>query len=103
MLIENIFGLLPNAVQRHMSMSQGSARDFLKQTEFVRTKVAGPFTCDSGEQEHIVTKLSSIDSCIVIYEIELTKLKSLKSGLQDDLLTGKKRVTPLMENMEVCS
>lgn len=35
--------------------------------------------------------------------ISLDKLKCLKTALMQDLLTGKKRVTPLMENMEVCS
>jgi len=33
----------------------------------------------------------------------LIKLKRLKNAMMQDLLTGKKRVTPLMENMEVCS
>jgi len=33
----------------------------------------------------------------------LLKLRSLKTALMQDLLTGKKRVTPLMENMEATS
>lgn len=74
-----------------MSMSQGSARDFLKQTEFVKTIVAGPFENGFDEQERIVSKLDSLERNILIDEAELSKLKSLKSGLQNDLLTGRVR------------
>lgn len=34
---------------------------------------------------------------------QLSKLRALKTALMQDLLTGKKRVTPLMEATEVCS
>jgi len=88
---EYLWHLLPNAVHRHMSMSQGSARDFLKQTEFVKTIVAGPFENGFDEQERIVSKLDSLERNILIDEAELSKLKSLKSGLQNDLLTGRVR------------
>ena len=33
-------------------------------------------------------------------EIHLNKLRSLKAGLMQDLLTGKKRVTPLLSEKE---
>jgi type I restriction enzyme S subunit len=37
------------------------------------------------------------------HQSQLSKLHSLKTALMQDLLTGKKQVTPLLENMEVCS
>jgi type I restriction enzyme S subunit len=81
--------LLPNAVERHMSMSQGSARDFITQGEFVQTIVAIP----SGEgQSHITAVLDAHDARIRAEEAVLAKRRQVKRGLLDDLLTGRVRV-----------
>jgi type I restriction enzyme S subunit len=50
-----------------------------------------------SEQERIVTVLNMVDSHIVSGSSQLRKLRSLKPALMQDLLTGKRRVTPLLE------
>jgi type I restriction enzyme, S subunit len=49
------------------------------------------------EQIKIVNLLEKADDKIQQYEKNLNKLRSLKTGLMQDLLTGKVRVTPLLE------
>jgi type I restriction enzyme S subunit len=44
------------------------------------------------EQELIADKLDKIQSSFHIYQTELSKLQSLKTGLMQDLLSGKVRV-----------
>lgn len=44
------------------------------------------------EQERILTVLDAHDACICAEEAELAKLRQVKRGLMDDLLTGKVRV-----------
>lgn len=44
------------------------------------------------EQDVVQARLDQIDGCIHKYKLELSKLRSLKSGLMQDLLTGKVRV-----------
>ena len=48
------------------------------------------------EQDLIAEKLEKIQSTFNKYNIELSKLKSIKTGLMQDLLSGKKRVTHLI-------
>jgi type I restriction enzyme S subunit len=48
------------------------------------------------EQNEITNRLDSMDKNIQIERTNLNKLKLQKSGLMDDLLTGKKRVTNLL-------
>lgn len=55
------------------------------------------------EQTLIVDVLKKANEKIQEGFEQVEKLQSLKTALMQDLLTGKKRVTPLMENMEVCS
>lgn len=50
------------------------------------------------EQQKIANILSSQDKKIEDIKIKLMKLKSLKASLMQDLLSGKKRVTKLMES-----
>jgi type I restriction enzyme, S subunit len=49
------------------------------------------------EQDLITTRLDEIDNRIQNATAESAKLGELKSGLMDDLLTGRVRVTPLLE------
>ncbi len=51
----------------------------------------------SDEQQEILKRRNSIDQRISWESTELEKLKALKSGLMDDLLTGHVRVTALLE------
>jgi len=54
------------------------------------------FPKDLKEQNEITKIISSSDNVINDYTIELNKLKSIKTGLMQDLLSGKKRVTHLI-------
>jgi type I restriction enzyme, S subunit len=49
------------------------------------------------EQELIADKLDKIQSSFHIYQTELSKLQSIKTGLMQDLLSGKVRVNNLMK------
>lgn len=48
------------------------------------------------EQDQIAARLDEIDNRIQNAMTESTKLRELKAGLMDDLLTGRVRVTPLL-------
>lgn len=52
------------------------------------------------EQELIADKLDKIQSSFHIYQTELSKLQSLKTGLMQDLLSGKVRVNNLMKEKQ---
>lgn len=54
------------------------------------------FPKSKTEQQKIADILSSQDEKIEAVQTKLTKLKSLKASLMQDLLSGKKRVTKLM-------
>jgi type I restriction enzyme S subunit len=51
----------------------------------------------SEEQAEVVRVLRKAAECIDHYRAELDKLRSLKTALMQDLLTGKVRVTPLLQ------
>jgi type I restriction enzyme S subunit len=53
-----------------------------------------------AEQESIACMLDEQEATIRTYEVELAKLRDLKSGLMTDLLTGRVRVP---EGVEVAS
>lgn len=48
------------------------------------------------EQEMIAVRLEAMQKQIDVTSLELQKLQFEKSGLMDDLLTGRVRVTPLL-------
>ncbi len=49
-----------------------------------------------NEQDRIAERLDEIDTQIGNTQVETGKLKSMKSGIMDDLLTGRTSVTPLL-------
>lgn len=55
------------------------------------------------EQARIVQSLLKIDKHHRETKLRFSKLRSLKTALMQDLLTGKVRVTPLLEKKEACS
>jgi type I restriction enzyme, S subunit len=57
----------------------------------------------SAEQTSIKEKLSGLLKMIDQTENQFCKLRSLKTALMQDLLTGKVRVAPLLKKMEVGS
>ena len=59
-------------------------------------------TTSLTEQEVIVKVLEANIQVSTDYRHNFKKLRSLKTALMQDLLTGKVRVTPLLEKMEAC-
>jgi len=53
---------------------------------------------NKGEQARIADRLDQMSSVTKRSIEALEKLRSLKTALMQDLLTGKKRVTPLLES-----
>lgn len=53
------------------------------------------------EQDQIMSMISAEDARLEREVDQLMKLKQLKSGLMDDLLTGRVRVTPLLQSQAV--
>jgi type I restriction enzyme, S subunit len=53
------------------------------------------------EQRRIADVLSVLDKTLLAFSSELSKAKNLKTGLMQDLLTGKVRVTRLLRNLSV--
>jgi type I restriction enzyme S subunit len=53
------------------------------------------------EQDRIVQAILSNEAALQTHSDELAKLRQQKNGLVDDLLTGRIRVTPLLETFEV--
>lgn len=78
----------------------GSAQPKLNQRNLRQMEFPMP---SSNEQECIGAILCANTERYSFLKDYQNKLRSLKTALMQDLLTGKKRVTPLMENMEVCS
>ena len=67
------------------------------------SKMILPFPDDPDEKTRARTVLSAASSQIDVQIAYSKKLCALRTALKQDLLTGKKNVIPLMENMEVCS
>lgn len=75
------------------------------QLHLTKAKIQGIHipTMNPDELKKILAVLEQNEKQINETRNQLSKLCSLKTALMQDLLTGKKRVTPLMKNMEVCS
>jgi type I restriction enzyme S subunit len=71
----------------------GSAQPQLPARDFKTFSILIPAL---SEQNHIITNANSLDARYDQEVVNLEKLKNQKSGLMDDLLTGRVRVTPLM-------
>ncbi len=52
------------------------------------------------EQERVLDRLTAMQSRIQLEETSHEKLTAKKAGLMDDLLTGRVRVTPLLESVQ---
>ncbi|GAA3895802.1 hypothetical protein GCM10022228_03460 [Halomonas cibimaris] len=92
-----LYSILPDAISRHMRMSQGSARDFLSQKDFIKTLT---LIAPEKEQIEIIDRLRKVDTKINSETEILEKDKQLKGALMDDLLTGRVRVTPLLDQAQ---
>lgn len=62
--------------------------------------IPAAFPKNLDEQTAITVRISSLREVFTAYREHLYKLKSIKAGLMQDLLTGDRRVTPLLERRE---
>jgi type I restriction enzyme, S subunit len=87
--------LRSDLLQTQIQISQRqAAQPNLFQSEIASLILAKPILC---EQNQIALILDEHQSLIVKETLSLKKLKITKTGLMQDLLTGKVRVTPLLE------
>lgn len=83
-------------VQVHATGTSGSMKNLPKSRLFAMP-VAFP---DTDEQQAIATRIEAADERVAAEASTLEKLRAQKSGLMDDLLTGRIRVTPLLAEAE---
>ena len=81
-----------------LTLQGGGAQQNLNVGWFVNMKVLKP---SMEEQQRMIAVLTEIEKGLNANVGLLKKLRSLKAALMQDLLTGKKRVTPLLNDMEV--
>ena len=86
-------------VTQIMNSSGGSTFGRIDLGAIRALKVALPKS--KNEQHEIAKRLMKCDELIKTTIVELKKLRSLKTALMQDLLTGKKRVTALLNEREV--
>ena len=58
------------------------------------------FKIDLKEQNRILEYIRKVDETLEMFQFELSKLQSLKTGLMQDLLSGKVRVNNLMKEKQ---
>lgn len=105
-LTDSVVGIIPSIDEIYFELF---LRSIKKQLENLATQSAQKniniqklnevlikFPIDDNEQKRISKKYISIINSIKSFETELTKLQSLKTGLMQDLLTGKVRVKKLI-------
>ena len=86
------------STERLELLTSGSTVTGVKQSVFRKVEFRFP---GLEEQRRISVILNSLDSASRNQRSNLTKFRSLKTALMQDLLTGKVRVTPLLTEAEV--
>lgn len=87
--------LMTNSFQSSaLALSSGSTALGIKQSTFRKIMVAHPI--QKEEQQAIAERLGALEKYKSTEANRLGKLREQKSGLMDDLLTGRVRVTPLL-------
>ena len=88
--------LCSSQAQNYISkLNDGGAKSGLNLPTIRSLEISLPLS--RVEQDCIATQLDNIDNQIQTSKQELEKLKSTKSGLMDDLLTGRIRVSSLLQ------
>jgi type I restriction enzyme, S subunit len=72
-----------------------TATPSLTMTQIRKILVSVPKACD--EQREISNRITGVSDALNSFESQLMKLRLLKTAMMQDLLTGEKRVTPLLE------
>ncbi|MEB3192542.1 MAG: restriction endonuclease subunit S [Snowella sp.] len=76
----------------------GGGKENLNVGQFTHFRISVPLI---KEQFKIIQLLQNVENQLSGEITSLDKLRSLKTGLMQELLTGKKRVTPLLENSPI--
>jgi type I restriction enzyme S subunit len=76
-------------------LASGSTVSGIKQSVFRRVEFAFPVIEEQERIEHI---LNAVNEKVVDDSSHLLKLRRMKTSLMQDLLTGKRRVTPLLSS-----
>jgi type I restriction enzyme S subunit len=84
-------------VQKQILEAKGTGGGVPKLALFRIESLLMTMPMDKDEQLRITDKLQAANKAILIYQEVLQKLEGEKQGLMQDLLTGKKRVTPLLK------
>ncbi|WVV47780.1 restriction endonuclease subunit S [Pseudomonas sp. NA13] len=87
----------PIGQERMLADSGGSTIKHLYISKLAEMSTPWP---EEHEMDAIVSRISSMTARLENEESSLSKLNRQKSGLMDDLLTGRVRVTPLLESMQ---
>ncbi|KAF5415772.1 MAG: Type-1 restriction enzyme MjaXIP specificity protein [Candidatus Methanogaster sp.] len=90
----------PRWRQGLFALAQGVTRNRVNLTNIMLLQLPVPPIL---EQKAIVLIIESTDASLDELQRQLVKLRSLKTALMQDLLTGKKRVTALLNDTEVAS
>lgn len=84
----------PGVQSQVMGRAVGSTMANLNTSILAAITIARP---DIAEQDEIAERLKGVGQRIIAEERQLEKMQLEKSGLMDDLLTGRVRVIPLLE------
>ena len=95
-LLHSMLLNLPSQLRREAGLQ---AVPIVNKSTFERMLIAKP--CDSKEAIEIQRQISSPSASAESGTHTLAKLRSLKTALMQDLLTGRKRVTELLNDSEV--
>lgn len=82
------------ALKRAEDAAAGSTRSRISRSNLGKQVIAQP---SLDEQKKIAAQLQAVDERLRLEEERMEKMGCQKSGLMDDLLTGRVRVTPLLE------
>jgi len=79
-------------------MNAGGNREGLNYQQVRSFQV--PWPAENSEFVRIYTRIEKMDTAVAEHSVSLEKLRHLKTALMQDLLTGKVRVTPLLQHAE---
>lgn len=97
-------GVLAAVIESHIGQHQiaqlnaGGNREGLNYQQ-VRNLIL-PWPSDDSEFARIYSGIRQVTDYLIASQTSLGKLRRLKTGLMEDLLTGNRRVTPLLEQRE---
>ncbi len=95
-----VYSIIDNKMQKYLnSISGGSTVHHLKVGEMKSILISHPKSVI--EQQEIIDRLNVQEDAIKILENKYSKLHSIKTGLMQDLLSGKVRVNHLLKETEM--